>query len=100
MAPNEDNIFRTGETRIDSIKPGDLLSIEGVEPRNSNNNSTILSENPHINTKNDTNEVKDATDKQTHTGQASLDIRAIHSDVFNSGKLVEHHHGTRKEGLE
>ena len=100
MAPNEDNIFRTGETRIDSIKPGDLLSIEGVEPRNSNNYSTILSENPHINTKNDTNEVKDATDKQTHSGHASLDIRAIHYDVFNSGKLVEHHLGTRKEGLE
>jgi len=94
------NGARTGETKIDPIKPGDLLSIEGVEPRNSNKNNTIISEDLQINAKNLTKEVKDTTEKQIQTGIASLDIRAIHSDVFNSGKLIEHHRGTRKEGLE
>ena len=95
-------IFRTGETKIDPIKPGDLLSIEGVEPRNSNNNNTIFSETSQFKAKNHTDEVEDTatTEMQIPTGVASPDIRAIHSDVFNSGKLIEHHLGTRKEGLE
>ena len=107
---------------IDPIRPGDLLSIEGVEPRHSDNN-TILSEDhqskPVNVTQDDQGEV---TEKQFHTADDdsldirssspslsssdddSLGIRSIHSDVFNSGKLIEHHLGlslgTKEEGLE
>ena len=121
---------RTGETMIDPIRPGDLLSIEGVEPRHSDNN-TILSEDhqskPVNVTQDDQGEV---TEKEFHTADDdsldirsssssavsssssslsssdddSLGIRSIHSDVFNSGKLIEHHLGlslgTKEEGLE
>ena len=116
---------RTGETMIDPIRPGDLLSIEGVEPRHSDNN-TILSEDhqskPVNVTQDDQGEVQEVTEKESHTADDdsldirssssslsssdddSLGIRSIHSDVFNSGKLIEHHLGlslgTKEEGLE
>ena len=113
---------RTGETMIDPIRPGDLLSIEGVEPRHSENN-TILSEDHQSKPVNVTHDDQgEVTEKQFHTADDdsldirssssslsssdddSLGIRSIHSDVFNSGKLIEHHLGlslgTKEEGLE
>ena len=116
---------RTGETMIDPIRPGDLLSIEGVEPRHSENN-TILSEDhqskPVTVIQDEQGEVQEVTEKEFHTADDdsldirssspslsssdddSLGIRSIHSDVFNSGKLIEHHLGlslgTKEEGLE
>merc|ERR1711879_251572 len=121
------NGARTGETMIDPIRPGDLLSIEGVEPRHSDNN-TISSEDhqskPVTVKQDDQGEVQEVTEKEFHTADDdsldirssssssslssdddSLGIRSIHSDVFNSGKLIEHHLGglslgTKEEGLE
>ena len=69
----------------------DIINIEGVEPRNSNKATEIGS-------KEENRESPEQSYQAEHSIKEDNGVRAIHSDVYNSGKLLEYL-GTRGEGL-
>ena len=111
---------RTGDTNIVSDTARDIIDIDGVEPRHAGGNITISSDEDELDddklednadskiveaTTVTNEEIRDisAVERQIHKVHESLKeqmgIRAIHSDIFNSGKLIEHFN-LGEEGLE
>ena len=98
---------RTGETNIVSDTNRDIIEIDGVEPRHADDvdDKRNITKDVEENDKSDlkvvsttvANEVSQdisEVQRQIHKVHESLKeqmgIRAIHSDIFNSGKLIEH----------
>ena len=87
------NGARVGDTGVAALRPGDLLTVEGVEPRHGHAQTDTSEE-----AEEDIQEIERRIHEVHGSLSETMGVRAIHSDVFNSGKLIEHM-GAR-EGLE